>query len=575
MKFRKQMLKAAGVCLAMAVMFMTASLTSEAASGSWQQGADGRWWYQYENGTYPYNKWESIDGNWYWFDASGYMVTDWQYINGSWYYFNEGGAMLTGLRDIGGRRFYLAEDGKMMTGWHRVNGVWSYFGSNGAWIDNNVHEWGSIKGIDVSKWQGNIDWAAVKNYGMQFAFVRVGHGTHELDSYYDRNMRGANAVGLPVGVYFYSTATTVEQSIEDAKFVINSMKGYTVSYPVVVDVEDRAIQGNLSKAQVTAITKAFCDEIRAAGYTPMFYCDEDWFRSKIDASQLQNVERWIARYNVTYSEDISRGIWQTCSTGRIDGIQGNVDIDFAYKDYTQIVTPRTGPVAGYGTSSAETGQWIYNNIGWWYSYYGGGFPVSQWELIGDKWYYFNSAGYMVTGWQNINGQWYYLEANGAMAIGWRYIGNNWYYLDEGGAMATGWRYIGDRYYYMDASGVMQTGWVKIWNTWYYLEPSGAMATGWQYLGNNWYYMDESGAMVTGWRYIGDRYFYMNASGVMQTGWLKLGDYWYYLDAGGAMQTGWVAVGNTWYYFNPNGDMAVNTWIDNYYVDASGALTATR
>lgn len=118
----------------------------------WVQTADGRWWYQYNDGSWP--------------------KTSWRKINGSWYYFD----------------------------------------SNGYWGDNNVHESGSLKGIDVSQWQGNIDWQAVKDDGIQFALIRLGHGIHELDTYYQRNMQNANAAGIPVGVYFYSTAKSEEEA---------------------------------------------------------------------------------------------------------------------------------------------------------------------------------------------------------------------------------------------------------------------------------------------------------------------------------------------------------------------------
>ena len=105
----------------------------------------------------------------------------------------------------------------------------------------------------------------LKNDGIQFAFVRAGHGDHTLDTYFQQNMTNAAAAGIPTGVYFYSTAQNEAQAVQDAQFVIRSMKGYLVSYPVVIDLEDSS-QAHLNKQQIGKIAKAFCDEIRAAGY---------------------------------------------------------------------------------------------------------------------------------------------------------------------------------------------------------------------------------------------------------------------------------------------------------------------
>lgn len=229
-----------------------------------------------------------------------------------------------------GKWWYQYSDGSWpATSWRRINGSWYYFDSNGYWVDNNACETGSIKGIDVSQWQGYIDWQAVKNDGIQFAFVRAGHGDHTLDTCFQQNMVNANAAGIPVGVYFYSTAQNEAQAVQDAQFVIRSMKGYLVSYPVVIDLEDSS-QAHLSKQQIGRIAKAYCDEIRAAGYTPMVYCNENWYRNMIDVSMVSDVEMWVARWGNTYSSDIPRDIWQSCSTGRVAGINGNVDIDFGY-----------------------------------------------------------------------------------------------------------------------------------------------------------------------------------------------------------------------------------------------------
>ena len=469
----------------------------------------------------------------------------------------------------GGRWRYRYSDGAYAEKcWLKINGAWYYFDQDGYWVDDNTHESGSLKGIDVSAWQGKIDWQAVKNDGIQFAFVRIGHGAHVLDTYYSQNMKGAQEAGIPVGVYMYSTAKNEAEAIADAQFVIRNMEGYLVSYPVVIDLED-ASQDSLSKYQLGRIAKVFCDEVRAAGYTPMLYCNENWYKNRIDVSQITDVEKWIARWNVRYDTSIPRGIWQS-GVGRIQGVNTNVDIDFGYKDYTQIVTPRTRYADGYRMTA---GTWVQDRHGWWYNYYTGGYPAQAWELIGGTWYWFDSDGYMATGWRNIDGTWYYLTSSGAMATGWVQVGNTWYYLSGSGAMLTGFQTIGNAVYYLDESGAMATGWRLMDGTWYYFHSSGAMATGWMQSGN-WYYLDPAdGKMAVGFKTVGDAVYYLTESGAMVTGWRLVDDTWYYFEASGAMVTGWLQLGDVRYYLAEDGKMLTGLQtIDGveYEFDTSGA-----
>ena len=469
----------------------------------------------------------------------------------------------------GGRWRYRYSDGAYAEKcWLKINGAWYYFDQDGYWVDDNTHESGSLKGIDVSAWQGKIDWQAVKNDGIQFAFVRIGHGAHVLDTYYSQNMKGAQEAGIPVGVYMYSTAKNEAEAIADAQFVIRNMEGYLVSYPVVIDLED-ASQDSLSKYQLGRIAKVFCDEVRAAGYTPMLYCNENWYKNRIDVSQITDVEKWIARWNVRYDTSIPRGIWQS-GVGRIQGVNTNVDIDFGYKDYTQIVTPRTRYADGYRMTA---GTWVQDRHGWWYNYYTGGYPAQAWELIGGTWYWFDSDGYMATGWRNIDGTWYYLTSSGAMATGWVQVGNTWYYLSGSGAMLTGFQTIGNAVYYLDESGAMATGWRLVDGVWYYFHSSGAMATGWMQSGN-WYYLDPAdGKMAVGFKTVGDAVYYLTESGAMVTGWRLVDDTWYYFEASGAMVTGWLQLGDVRYYLAEDGKMLTGLQtIDGveYEFDTSGA-----
>ena len=216
-------------------------------------------------------------------------------------------------------------------------------------------------------------------------------------------------------------------------------------------------------------------------------------------------------------------------------------------------------------------SWKKNNVGWWWQEDNGSYPKNTLKKVGGQNYYFDSRGYMATGWVKSNNKWYYFNPNGAMATGWKQVGNTWYYLNSSGVMQTGWLNLGNTWYYLNESGAMQTGWLKSGNTWYYLNPSGDMATGWKQVGNTWYYLNGSGAMQTGWLKSGNTWYYLNGSGAMQTGWLKSGNTWYYLNPSGAMLgAGWHWINGNCYYMYNSGAMAANTWIDNYYVDGSGA-----
>ncbi|MCR5431087.1 MAG: hypothetical protein K6E95_00870 [Lachnospiraceae bacterium] len=202
----------------------------------------------------------------------------------------------------------------------------------------------SIRGIDVSKFQGNIDWKKVAASGVKFVIIRLGYrgmneGTLEIDNYYRANIKGANANGIKVGVYFFSEAITTEEAVEEAEFVLNNIKGYDVSYPIVFDTEKvttyDARANNLSMKERTDICIAFCDKIREAGYTPMIYANTRYMLTGIDLSRLEDIEKWFAVYSKDIKFPYEYGILQYSETGKIDGISGNVDLDIAFKDYSQ------------------------------------------------------------------------------------------------------------------------------------------------------------------------------------------------------------------------------------------------
>ena len=455
--------------------------------------------------------WRQEGNDWYYILDDGSKLTNGWHYDSAWYYFGADGKMVTGLQNIGTHTYYFCEKdrgswkrGQMMTGWQFINNDYMYFDTNGYYHEECKGDENSIKGIDVSQYQGNMDWTKVKNQGISFAFIRVGHGAHEVDPYFVKNIDNANAVGIKVGVYFYSTAQSVEESRADALWVIDQLKGHTVSYPVAIDLESNS-QVDLGWETITAMAKVFCDEVKAAGYTPMIYCNENWAKKYIDWPQLDGVYKWIARYNGTYNTDYTRDIWQAGSTTFLDGIEVNsVDIDFGFTDFSKVVTPRTEriPAAASTDASAnngeKTGQWMSGSGGWWYKWSDGSYAKSEWLEIGGVKYYFDASGYLHSGWLGIGEDWYYISSNGAYSNRWITSGGKWYYLNEDARMAKG-----------------------EWRDGYYLSSNGAWtykATGsWYHNNTGWWFQDSQGWYpVSQWAKIDGKWYYFGANGYIMT-----------------------------------------------------------
>ncbi len=203
-------------------------------------------------------------------------------------------------------------------------------------------------GIDVSRHQGDIDWQKVAGSGMvDFAFIKIGgryYGTDNGgiydDANYEKNLAGAKAAGLKVGVYFYSTAITPEEAREEARYILTRLKGTKLDYPVVYDWEvhnSSARNAGLTNATSTATdcAIAFCEAIRAGGYTPMIYVGLDVAYNRLDLSRLTNYDLWFAQYTSSNQPSMyyNYRIWQYSSGGKVPGISGSVDMDIAMIPY--------------------------------------------------------------------------------------------------------------------------------------------------------------------------------------------------------------------------------------------------
>ena len=191
-------------------------------------------------------------------------------------------------------------------------------------------------GIDVSKWQGDIDFRKLKKAGVEFVIIRVGssngiNGENFVDSKFIQNIKNANSVGIPVGVYFYSYANSVDRAISDAKWIIEQIKDYKVDLPIAFDWEN---WGSFNKYELsffglTNMAKKFMDTVKASGYDAMLYSSKTYLKN---IWMSADYPVWLAHYtkNTNYTGDYS--YWQLCSNGRVDGISGDVDIDIRYID---------------------------------------------------------------------------------------------------------------------------------------------------------------------------------------------------------------------------------------------------
>lgn len=432
---------------------------------------------------------------------------------------------------------------------------------------------GAYKGIDVSEWQGEINWAQVKTAGVDFAILRCGRTFLEdekkpkrVDNYWYRNVEGCLSSGMPFGAFYYSQATSPAEASEEADWAIYALqsagvKGSDLAFPVYFDMEDSKMVGK----NYAAIAQAFFDKLTAAGYPVGTYANLSWWNTRLTSPVFDKYSKWVAAYNasigLTYAPmsnfSEGNGVWQFSDYGSIPGISGRVDLNYTYM----------APV--------NSDHWIKSESKWWYRYVDGSYPANCWAQIDGQWYHFDASGWMQTGWQMANGAWYYLGPSGAMQTGWLNDGA-WYYLDPeaGGAMATGVKAVQGAAYFFDASGAMGAGWCADGGAWRYASPSGALVSGWNVVNGSWYWFDgETYAMREGWLNDGGSWYWLadGGDGRMATGWQQIGGSRYWLSDSGAMATGWCQIDGVYYFFNGSGAMEHDCWVGDYYLTSSGAM----
>ena len=465
----------------------------------------------------------------------------------------------------------------------------------------------TAQGIDVSEHQGRIDWDAVKASGIDFAILRVGFGAPSfggrVDYQFNRNISECERLAIPYGVYVYSYAFDNQQAADEASMVIDCLSGHNPRLPVYYDLEDKTIIADGRQSGIASRAQTFCNKISSAGYKPGIYANLNWFNNILTDPVFKSGswDHWIAQYNSQCHYTASYSFWQYTSRGKVSGISGNVDMNYAYVDVSLYYWQLKEGTWYYATSDgkAYTG-WLRQGGAWyWLDPDAGGVMATGLYECNGSMYWFNASGAMATGWVLDGGTWYYATGSGALARGPVSVGGVPYCFDaRTGAMLTGYqtdaqgvrRYFGicgplngwglvDGSWYWFADGIASTGWLYTGGSWYWLDPDagGAMVTGLHACNGSAYWFSASGAMATGWVLDGGTWYYATGSGALASGWLNLNGAWYWLDPSThAMATGVQTIGSCEYIFNSTGKMMANCWSNGdgswmYHSSSSGAI----
>lgn len=198
-------------------------------------------------------------------------------------------------------------------------------------------------GIDVSYYQGNINWSKVKAAGVDFAILRAGYGYNDgqTDSKFITYMKETQAQGIPVGTYHYSYAENLEESAKDAYFMLNIIQGYEFDYPVFYDMEDKLMLKGTggNRTLLTNMALKFCSIMEENGYYAGVYANKNWLTNYLDTDKLEanGIDVWLAHYTTQTDYKGPHTMWQYSSTGTVNGITGNVDLNYCYVNYPQII----------------------------------------------------------------------------------------------------------------------------------------------------------------------------------------------------------------------------------------------
>ena len=201
----------------------------------------------------------------------------------------------------------------------------------------------SFLGVDVSRYQKDIDFSTLKNNGIEFVMIRLGArgyktGALQLDEYFVQNVEGASNAGLDIGIYFYSQAMSQAEAVEEANLVIDNIKDKKITYPIAFDMEfvenDKARVETLTSDERTTISQAFLNRIKESGHIPMVYGNKEWLIKRVDLSKLSDYSIWLSDESDIPDYPYRYEMWQYTKQGDIDGIEGFADLNICFVDYS-------------------------------------------------------------------------------------------------------------------------------------------------------------------------------------------------------------------------------------------------
>ena len=428
--------------------------------------------------------------------------------------------------------------------WGTYNGTPAFFESNGNLFVQQA------KGvIDVSEWQGDIDWAKAKSAGVEGAIIRISYGWgNGYDKKALRNISECKRLGIPFGIYMYSYAENSGNAASEGADVASLLRKAGVNpndlqYPVYYDLEAWSWTGHAhptSSAVYDGIVNAWFSQLRNAGYSNLaVYSYTSYLNNELNSSNIHAKTRWVAQYGsrmgYTAWSSNDRG-WQYSSSVHVNGISGSVDVNaFGGKTYVQ------------------TGKWVWKDNHQYWQEADGAYARNKeiYDASTDAWYWIDADGSMVQNkdvyLRSNGGKWVRYDENGKMVKGEDYRYGGWYNFDSvTGAMSKGLTYVnssgGKWVYYDEVTGKMVYG-EKYLNAdetsagWYYFDPvTGKRVTGDVYLksnGGKWVRYDENGKMVKGLQYRDKSWYYFDSTtGAMAHGrtWVPQWNAWHYFDA---------------------------------------------
>ena len=226
--------------------------------------------------------------------------------------------------------------------------------------DDSLPTGATARGIDVSNWQGTIDWTKVKASGIKFVFLKVGPVYGKIDASFERNASECERLGIPYGVYYYTYARSTADATRDASRTLSWLGSHHPTLPVYYDVEDNYILQDpaFSKQKLTGIVRTFCNAVSGAGFKTGIYANLNWFNNYLNSSELKGYDRWVAQYNYRCDYKGSYSFWQYSASGSVPGISGSIDMNYSYVNLDGSI-PTSDPYVSYRAHVSKKGWQTY------------------------------------------------------------------------------------------------------------------------------------------------------------------------------------------------------------------------